>query len=608
MFYKFIYIIIFGITFSQPICEEGANNCAKCNYLTNLCFKCEKEIYAPDENGGCTKGSKKCIIGKNYCNECSENGDLCQICAEGYLPDENGGCTYTANCAISEKGKCIECMNNYILIGDNLKICKSLNSEDFKNCEEINTEEGTCSKCKENFYLNSGDFKCIKTQNCSESTLDICTKCINGYYLNKKENLCKKKDNNFLFCKETIDGINCDFCDDGYYLAEDGKCIDINYCSKVNEKNQCEKCISNYYLTSSLENPSCTITDNCSFGDSDTGLCLYCNENYYIDYKDGKCKSNQENNEFKFCKKANGNCIDCIYNYYIGEDSKCSSTKNCSESDLGICEICSENFYLGLDKICSSVEHCINSDRDFECIECEGEYCYNYRDKKCIIGEDNFKNCKKTNFEGKFCEECKDNFCLNQTEHTCFSNNKPGEFYKCSIIDLIGNFCLDCEKNYYLGTESFRCSIINGCEKAEIDDSRCIECNYYYCLDLKTGKCEDNDVIEDEEKKYYYRCNRTNTDGNACEICLDGFSLNENGLCVDMENCAEKNEDGSCKICQNNEETNYFYCSNKFFGCIQTYKHYCLECNDIFKLDKCTKCMDGYELNEVNRCVKIEDN
>ena len=51
MFYKFIYIIIFGITFSQPICEEGANNCAKCNYLTNLCFKCEKEIYAPDENG-----------------------------------------------------------------------------------------------------------------------------------------------------------------------------------------------------------------------------------------------------------------------------------------------------------------------------------------------------------------------------------------------------------------------------------------------------------------------------------------------------------------------------------------------------------------------------
>ena len=612
---KFILLIAIYVTIlSQPICEEGINNCVKCNYLTKLCSKCEKSsIYIPDENGGC-KGAKQCTIGKNYCNECSENGDLCQICSDGYFPDENGGCSYTANCAISEKGECIECINNYILIGqssyknDNLKICKSMNSEDFKNCEEINEEKGICSKCKEDYFLNTGDYRCIKTKNCSESNFEICTKCEDGFYYDRKSNECKMKDNNFLYCKETIDGTTCEACEDGYYFSEDGKCTTINYCSEVNNDNKCKKCISNYYLTSSNYYSSCTITDNCFVGDSDNGLCLFCDENYYIDYKDGKCKSNKEDNEYKYCRMANGECIDCIYGYFIGEDSKCSSSKNCSESNLGICQTCSENFYLGKDSLCSDVEHCIYSNRYFECIDCEGDYYYNIRDKKCILGENNYTNCKITNWEGNFCDKCKPNFCLNQTDHTCSNNEEPGDFYKCAMTDSSGRFCVGCEDDYYLGTETLRCSTINGCEKAEIGDSKCIECNPYYCLDVKTGKCEDNDVIEDEEKKYYYRCNRTNKEGTGCEICLEGFSLTEDGLCVDLENCEEKKEDGTCEKCLNDEESYYFYCVNEIFGCVETYEHNCLECSDIFELNKCTKCLEGFELNEENECVETTDN
>ena len=595
------------IIFSEPICEERKNNCIKCNYLTKLCVQCEKDVYSPDDNGGCV-GSKKCIIGKNYCDECNEEGNLCKQCSEGFFPDKNGGCTYTNNCEISEKGRCLKCLNNYILIGkslyqNDLRICKSLSSEDFQNCEEIDIEKGICSKCKENYYLNTGDNRCINTKNCSESNFGICTKCIEGYYYNIKQNKCIIKNNNFLFCKETIDGINCETCENGYYFSENGKCSTINYCSIINLNNQCEKCISNYYLSSNVLYPTCTITKNCSLGDSDTGLCLYCQENYYIDYKDGKCKSNQENDEFKYCRTANGLCTDCIYGYFIGEDSKCSNTRNCSESYLGKCEICSDTYYLGLDNICSNIEHCILSDRYFECIECEEDYYYNIRDKKCILGDNNYTNCKITDWDGKFCEKCKNGFCLNQTDHTCFNNNEHGDFYKCERTDSLGRFCVSCIDNYYLGTETLHCSKINGCEKANNNDSKCIECNYYYSLDLKTGKCEDNDIIEDEEKKYYYRCNQTNKEGNACQICLDDFTLNEEGLCVDMENCEIENEDGSCKQCKNNEETYYFYCSNKIFGCIETYDHYCLECNDILDFNKCTKCMEGYELSDDNICI-----
>jgi len=88
---------------------------------------------------------------------------------------------------------------------------------------------------------------------------------------------------------------------------------------------------------------------------------------------------------------------------------------------------------------------------------------------------------------------------------------------------------------------------------------------------------------------------------------MKGFTLNENGLCVDLENCAEKNNDGTCKKCQNNEETYYFYCANNFFGCVETYDHYCLECNNIFELDKCTKCFEGYNQNEKGECIKIQE-
>ena len=60
-----------------------------------------------------------------------------------------------------------------------------------------------------------------------------------------------------------------------------------------------------------------------------------CEEGYYIDYKDGQRKSNKEDNDFKFCKEADGQCNKCINGFYISEDHKCSNTKYCSEAKNG---------------------------------------------------------------------------------------------------------------------------------------------------------------------------------------------------------------------------------------------------------------------------------
>ena len=125
----------------------------------------------------------------------------------------------------------------------------------------------------------------------------------------------------------------------------------------------------------------------------------------------------------------------------------------------------------------------------------------------------------------------------------------------------------------------------------------------YHCLDAKTGKCEDNTFIKKEERKIYFRCNRTNEDGDKCEECLKGLELNNDGLCVETKHCI-KEVDRVCKKCENNMKNTY--CLNSEFGCVETIYLDCLECYDYLDLNKCTICMEGYELNDNFECMDIE--
>ena len=44
---------------------------------------------------------------------------------------------------------------------------------------------------------------------------------------------------------------------------------------------------------------------------------------------------------------------------------------------------------------------------------------------------------------------------------------------------------------------------------------------------------------------------------------------------------------------------------NNDFECVETYSEKCLECNDVLNFDKCTKCLEGYELDENGNCLDI---
>ena len=363
------------------------------------------------------------------------------------------------------------------------------------------------------------------------------------------------------------------------------------------EKNICNKCIYGYYFNKYKD--ACVTDPNCSLGDKLHGLCDICDQNYYLHLKDRKCKSNKEENNYKFCEKAeDNNCSSCALPYNLSEDGKCTNAKFWTNVENGMCLSCSDGYYLGLDNKCIFVEHCIYSESFNECKECEEGFYYNKGNKTCLEYIKGYENCRITSNKGDYCAFCKNNFYLNQTDHICYNNNELNRFYKCIQTDITGTLCIQCEDNYFIGIKDNKCTNIEYCEISNGDE--CMQCERRYAYNKKEKKCENNEKIISEEKKFLFRCNRTNEEGTSCEICLYGYILKD-GLCVNNRYCSEQNDDDYCIKCYKNELD--IYCLNNYFGCIQNNDFRCEECNNLMNFEECTKCEEGYEFNERGECI-----
>ena len=601
---NFLFVIsILNPVLLIPTCKEGTNNCERCHPITKLCEKCTLDIYSPDENGGCL-ASGKCNLGKNYCSECDQQEQKCLKCESGLFPDENGGCSFVDNCELSSRGLCLKCKSDYLLIGgeqDIFKICKSKSSEDILNCQTVNNATGLCEACEEGYFLNAGDFKCTKIENCLESAFGKCISCSAGFYLNIKENKCFSQFGTLINCKESLNGEKCDVCDDDFFYDENGNCVSINYCADSNYYT-CNKCQEGYYLT--YDKGACTKEKNCFSGERLYGICKSCIGKNYLDLETRICNSNQEDNDFKNCLKVeDGKCLSCEYGFNLSEDGKCTMTTNCVEVDKGECLVCGTGYFLDLDNRCTTTEHCIHSENYYECNECEDDFYYNKKDKVCLKQTKGFENCKSTSYDGDYCFWCKTGYYGNQTDHLCYSNEEKNAFYKCTLSDTTGKYCIGCENNYFNGYKDHKCSKVDGCDISESEE-KCLECDERYCLNVKTGICYTNEKVINEEEKFYYRCNKTNEEGTKCAVCLEGYELSDNGYCVDKIHCTIE-EDGVCVKCKNNRE--YSSCLNSDFGCVPTVYMKCLECNNNLDFDKCTKCPPYYKLDKDDVCIDIDE-
>ena len=601
-----IFLIIYNYSLSAS-CIKNENGCLKCDPLTNLCFRCENEILTPDDQGGCI-GAKKCKLGFNYCEQCNNEEDFCDICENGYYQDNNGGCSYTENCEISYKGECLKCKENYILIGirqyyNTLKICKPLSSTDLKNCINIDKTTGLCLNCAENYNITKGDQKCSNTKYCYEMENGECSSCEENYYLNKKDKKCIEiDDKKFRNCKISSDGEKCSKCDENYFISDDFYCVNTNYCSKT-EKNICIKCQEGFYLTN---NNQCSKTSNCFEVDPKNGICIKCDKNYYLDLSTRYCISYSEDENYKYCAKFKNNCSQCIEGFYLAENGLCSASKKCSLAKEGNCIGCQEGLKLSKDFKCVEDNHCIYTNEKNECIECEDNYYYDKSDNSCkSVKSDIFKNCKFSNNSGEKCALCKNDYYINLYDNLCYSNKEHGKFYKCEISSETGENCTKCVEDFYLGYGDYQCTNTEGCFKSN-ENNICQECEEDYCLNKKTSLCEWNYLIEEESKKIFFKCKMTNLDATACVSCEERFEVGKDGVCVNNIDCETYNDD-KCVKCKNMDEDENFHCLNQLYGCVETYTSNCTKCDDNLNvLTHCDECNEGYELDEYSSCILIE--
>ena len=110
--------------------------------------------------------------------------------------------------------------------------------------------------------------------------------------------------------------------------------------------------------------------------------------------------------------------------------------------------------------------------------------------------------------------------------------------------------------------------------------------------------------INNIDEKIYFKCLNTDEDGKVCKKCLENYQVGENGLCINLNDCENiKNE--TCNKCKEKDYEDNLLCANKYFGCVETLAENCLRCDDLYDLNTCTECYEGYILDDNDKCVKL---
>ena len=188
------------------------------------------------------------------CETLQSGGQTCAECKDNYLQISNTECDYDDGYDfINEK-----CKNGYKEIeseGESTEIC-----EIYQNCETttIQSTETICSKCKKNYFKK--DNKCLTCYKCKEDKCkdnEGCSECEEGYFLSKgfcyNSPYCEEFDSENGICKKCKEnrslqeGVCIGFIDYEKELDDDddSKNSDDSSDNKNNDKNNDNKSYSN---------------------------------------------------------------------------------------------------------------------------------------------------------------------------------------------------------------------------------------------------------------------------------------------------------------------------------------------------------------------------
>jgi hypothetical protein len=269
-------------------CVIKIDNCDNYIYdgINLICLECIKgymlDIYG--KCSGCTPGYYKaseieCIPLNCLAYITEENQYFCTECSVGYQ--------------IDFEGRCSICDANYARVSEEPLIC----SPKIENCSayEFASNEYLCKECKTGYKLSSSGY---------------CDECQDKYgKVDSESLLCKPDISNCQGYEETLEGLKCVHCEEGYRIdanhecslcdigninlpQDDLTCIrEVQQCSEYgiyNNRWVCISCVIGYEIDNKFE---CTI---CAPGYTYSGFkCILQTESKYED-QDSSVSSNQE--------------------------------------------------------------------------------------------------------------------------------------------------------------------------------------------------------------------------------------------------------------------------------------------------------------------------
>jgi len=186
-------------------------------------------------------------------------------------------------------------------------------------------------------------------------------------------------------------------------------------------------------------------------------------------------------------------------------------------------------------------------------------------------------------YEGDECDECEDGYYEEyEKDAKNLSCKACHESCKSSCSGGTAKDCDECDEGWNKSSEG-ECQDINECEQGE----RCAEGEY---CENNPGSFECNEC----DKSCLGNC--TGPGGKGCLACKEGYLMDSEKGCQDIDECEEA---GKCKEDE--------WCRNKQGS------HDCVACNSACKTcvgagpKECTSCADGYELTGEKGCKDIDE-